>query len=219
MYYVYKHLDKDNNVIYVGQTTNIHGRQTTHKSKSKWRKEISKIEYSEVTDKLIMNIYEKFYISKFNPKYNKKDLDCKYSEYFYAMKELDFKEYIYNKEELINKRVYIKRHKIKFHEAFESYYNNVSETIDKMKSEFGISGYVIENRLICIGYEIPCLFYMSYWGGSANISKHDKYDRKNKLFYYYKNSNDLNLNEYNHLKTPEQLAYKSLDELWSEITK
>ena len=73
-YYIYKHLDNNNNIIYVGQTINIESRQSDHKTHSEWKNEISKIEYAEVTDKLLMDIYERYYISKYNPINNKKIL-------------------------------------------------------------------------------------------------------------------------------------------------
>ena len=60
--------------------------------------------------------------------------------------------------------------------------------------------------------------YSMVWG-CVSLTKQVSCDFEKDLFYYNVHSNDLNLNEFNHLKTPEQLQYKSLDELWSEITK
>lgn len=94
-YYVYKHLDKNNDVIYIGQTKNINNRQREHKSHSKWFYKVYKIIYTELNDKLLTDIYEKLYIDTYSPAYNTKDIDCKYSRFFKNMKELEFKEYVF----------------------------------------------------------------------------------------------------------------------------
>ena len=93
-YYIYKHYNKDLEVIYVGLTTDIDGRQSSHKTSSHWKSEIHKIEYAEVTDSMLMEIYEKYYIDKHLPKYNIKSIDCQYTRFFKNMEELEFKEYI-----------------------------------------------------------------------------------------------------------------------------
>ena len=93
-YYIYKHINDKDEVIYIGQTTDIHTRQSTHKNISNWKDEIFKIEYCEVYDKYIMDIMERYYISKYKPKYNLEHIDCDYSYYFKVIKELDFKEYV-----------------------------------------------------------------------------------------------------------------------------
>lgn len=92
-YYIYKHLDKENNVIYVGQTKNLKNRIVSHKTSSSWFSLVKTIEYAEVTDRILMNIYEKLYIDRYSPIYNKKDMDCEYSRFFKNMEELYFKEY------------------------------------------------------------------------------------------------------------------------------
>ena len=56
-YYIYKHINKDNQVVYVGQTINMDSRQSAHKNSSEWKNDIHKIEYAEVTDNLLMDIY------------------------------------------------------------------------------------------------------------------------------------------------------------------
>lgn len=73
MYYVYKHINDKNEIIYVGLTTNMWNRQNTHLQKSKWRNEINKIEYCELKNKNSMEFLEIYLINKFMPKYNVKD--------------------------------------------------------------------------------------------------------------------------------------------------
>ena len=103
-YYIYKHYNSDNQIVYVGQTKNLEKRQGEHFLNSKWKNEIHRIEYVEVTDKMLMDLYEKYYIDKDSPKYNKKDVDCQYTRFFNNLEELNFKEFSKEdiKETLLN---------------------------------------------------------------------------------------------------------------------
>ena len=96
-YYIYKHLDKNGDVIYCGQTIDMKNRQSSHETSSSWSGDIFKIEYAEVYDKHMMDTMEKYYISKYKPINNKEFSDCYYSEFFEVKKELEFKEYIKEK--------------------------------------------------------------------------------------------------------------------------
>ena len=74
-FYVYRFLDKNNRVIYVGKTININNRMQGHILKAndlyeELYKNIHKIEYSEVPSNYHMDIYEIHYICKYKPKYN-----------------------------------------------------------------------------------------------------------------------------------------------------
>lgn len=70
MYCIYKHLNKNGEVIYVGKTNNMKNRQKSHDKEKFWFCEVCKIEYAEVLNKTLMDIYELYYINKFSPKYN-----------------------------------------------------------------------------------------------------------------------------------------------------
>lgn len=118
-YYVYKHLDKNNNIIYVGQTKNIDKRQIQHKNYSKWFSEVYAIVYTELNDKLITDIYEKLYIDIHSPKYNKKDIDCKYSRFFKNMEDLEFKKYIFKNTDVILSNVMEKNMYFEANKNFE----------------------------------------------------------------------------------------------------
>ena len=91
-YYIYKHYNSDGEVIYVGQTKDMKKRQGTHKHKE----HIDKITYVEVSTREIMDLYEKYYISKYNPKFNIDCIGCDYTKYLidleYQFKEYDIKE-------------------------------------------------------------------------------------------------------------------------------
>lgn len=73
-YYIYKFLDNNDNVIYVGQTIDMEKRMYQHKSYNYKNYDlysnIYKVRYAEVESDYHMNIYEIHYICKYNPKYN-----------------------------------------------------------------------------------------------------------------------------------------------------
>lgn len=72
-YKVYQHLDEDGVCIYVGLTTNMNSRQTTHRSNSPHWYLVREVLVAEVENKTAMQLYEQYYINKLNPKYNSKD--------------------------------------------------------------------------------------------------------------------------------------------------
>lgn len=77
MHYVYKFIDKEDNVIYIGKTKNIHNRIKQHKENGHLSKEcyenIFKIEYTKLTNSHDMNFLEVAMIKDIKPKYNKVD--------------------------------------------------------------------------------------------------------------------------------------------------
>ena len=96
-YYVYLHYNIRDEIIYVGSTTNIKYRMTTHKSKSSHYKDVASYSYSKVDSKKIMLIYEQYYINKYKPIYNKNginngldNLKIKELEFRYSNDALEF---------------------------------------------------------------------------------------------------------------------------------
>ncbi|MGN1327075.1 MAG: GIY-YIG nuclease family protein [Clostridia bacterium] len=73
MYFLYRFLDKDNNIIYVGKTTkSMKKRMNGHKHCPKQcYKERKEIQYAELETEADLFIYEVYYINKYMPKYNK----------------------------------------------------------------------------------------------------------------------------------------------------
>ena len=66
-FYIYKHI-LNNEVVYIGKTINMKNRQKQHSKDKFWFSDDLVIEYTEVTDSMIMDIYEKYYINKYSPK-------------------------------------------------------------------------------------------------------------------------------------------------------
>lgn len=78
MGYVYRFLDKDFNVIYVGRTLNIKSRMNSHFGSgghlpSSVYQKVVRIDYMETKTQGDMKIKELYYISKYQPKYNTVD--------------------------------------------------------------------------------------------------------------------------------------------------
>ena len=72
MYFLYRFLDKNNNIIYVGRTNKpLIDRINSHTHlPNKCYQERQKIEYTTCKDKPTLVIYELYYINKWKPKYN-----------------------------------------------------------------------------------------------------------------------------------------------------
>ena len=73
MYTVYKHLNNEEQVIYIGKSKSLLHRQRQHSKNSEWFDEIDSIEYCVLDSKIEMDIVELYLINTLNPKYNKKD--------------------------------------------------------------------------------------------------------------------------------------------------
>ena len=217
-FYIYKHILNDE-VVYVGKTINMKSRQKQHSKNKAWFSEKIQIEYAEVSDSMLMEIYEKYYISKYSPIYNIKDVNCKYSKFFKSLDELEFKIYVninIIKTKPIDKTLDNKV--IEFSESFENYYRNSLEVIKLFRVEFKTNGSIVDN-LACVKNYVKCDFDIRnriLWGSKTKLYSSDP---KNKIYKYHTFGTSLNLNNYSHLKTEEQRNYKSLDDLWNEIFK
>lgn len=79
-FYIYKMYSQDNELLYIGKTTNIEARLNKHFSKDtiknqQWKKNVSYIDYYEFKTKVDMDIMELYYIALERPKYNKLSTD------------------------------------------------------------------------------------------------------------------------------------------------
>ena len=100
MYGIYKIYNNDS-LIYIGKTNNFHTRLKTHMSQQPWNNEVTHIAIAECKTKVDMDLYEKYYINKLNPKYNKAIV---YNETpTFAVEELNFVEFTLEKFLGINK--------------------------------------------------------------------------------------------------------------------
>lgn len=109
MYGIYSIYNNDN-LIYIGKTNNFHTRLKTHMSLQPWKHDITHIAIAECKTKVDMDLYEKYYINKLHPKYNKALV---YNEIpTFAVEELSFKKFTLEKFLGINKSKVIKNDNI-----------------------------------------------------------------------------------------------------------
>lgn len=93
--YIYKLLDKNENLLYIGKTKDINIRTRQHilgARKIEWKSNIEKIMYADCHNETDMNIYEVYYINKLSPMYNRSENYNK--EPSIILPDLTFKEYI-----------------------------------------------------------------------------------------------------------------------------
>ena len=79
-FYIYKMYSQDNELLYIGKTTNIESRINQHFTKDMiknqpWKENVSYIDYYEFKTKVDMDIMELYYIALERPKYNKLSTD------------------------------------------------------------------------------------------------------------------------------------------------
>lgn len=162
MFYLYRFINKDNEVIYVGKSGNIDERLLYHfGSRGHLPKmcydETVKIEILKLKTKTEMNIKELYYISKFNAKYNSANKDeCVFFKELeendiwenYDLKakkkELDKYKIIKLENEVDKLKKEIKDNKIKyleelkkFTEMFHEYYK-MKEVLEKYQEFTGL---------------------------------------------------------------------------------
>ena len=67
---IYKHKNKDGEIIYVGISNNAHNRAARHLSTSEWREEIDSIDVQWMPNRLIAEVKEIELIKELRPKHN-----------------------------------------------------------------------------------------------------------------------------------------------------
>lgn len=90
MYGIYKIYNNDE-LLYVGKTSDFATRIRKHISEKEWRDQITHIETAECKTEIDMDIYEKYYINKLKAKYN---IALVYEDApTFKIEELNFKRY------------------------------------------------------------------------------------------------------------------------------
>lgn len=91
-FFIYKLLNRNNEVIYVGKTNNIFARMNQHAQKKYIKqKEVTEIYFAQCASATDRDIYEIYYINKYSPKYNDKQRYC--VSFSHILPELDFIKY------------------------------------------------------------------------------------------------------------------------------
>lgn len=73
-YYIYKYLNKNEEIIYIGLTSRPIKKRIKEHEVEELQKETYRIEYAKVKTEADMRMYELYYINKYNPKFNTRDL-------------------------------------------------------------------------------------------------------------------------------------------------
>ena len=73
MFYVYRFLNSQKEIIYVGKSKNLTHRLYSHfnNQQKEWMSEVSFVEVAKFQDGATMSLYELYYIDLFKPKYNR----------------------------------------------------------------------------------------------------------------------------------------------------
>ena len=75
-YYVYRFLNSNKEIIYIGKSKNLTHRLYSHfnNQRKEWMDEVKSIEVAKFQDGATMSIYELYYIDLYKPKYNKEGI-------------------------------------------------------------------------------------------------------------------------------------------------
>ena len=87
LFYVYKHLDKYENILYVGYTQCIKTRTKSHYSAAKWFSDVSTITYKTYSSKEEAMQQEIDLIKKYNPLFNRIHNQENTGEVFFKFKD------------------------------------------------------------------------------------------------------------------------------------
>ena len=108
-YYIYKYLNKNEEIIYIGLTSRPIQRRIKEHEVEELQKETYRIEYAKVMTEADMRMYELYYINKYNPKFNVRDLYVDGNQI--TLPELNFVPYLETNIEqdirnTLNERIY-----------------------------------------------------------------------------------------------------------------
>lgn len=104
--YVYRFLNKDGEIIYIGRSKDLKNRLNSHTHLSEeCYNEIDRIEYIRCLNDDESSVYERYYINIINPKYNSQYKNS--SEFSFELPEKEWK--LYNKKIFNNETINITR--------------------------------------------------------------------------------------------------------------
>lgn len=151
MAYIYKFLNKENEVIYVGHTQNLNNRLKQHFGDSGHLDkaiydEVEVVEYAEKESVNEVRIYELYYISKYKPKYN--TLLLEESTMTLSLPELNF-------------------HSLKVDELKKIEFTNYNNVVNSIKKD-------LKNIEFFINWIVSnCKFNGNELGNYTNLTKED----------------------------------------------
>lgn len=183
--YVYRFLDKNDEIIYIGKAKEINSRLNGHcHLKKDCYDSINRIEYIQLSNDNEARIYEIFYINKFEPKYNKEF--NKGNKFGFELPEKEW--LIWNGKIEYKKKKVFKEHNIKYDNSkfknIKFSLNNVFVTnnignslefilpeISKLKKDIYLDGGHADEKEYC--YNIDNLNIVKTYGGDICFEKED----------------------------------------------
>jgi len=189
-FYVYKWVDSNENILYVGKTIDISNRTTQHIQDKKWIDNDTEIYYAELPNKTDMDIYEIYYINKYNPKYNIRYMNE--SIFSLTLPELNFKLYKRkNKYNLDNPKSFF------FKEATVLNKNETGEALGWLYMEINdLNNFKVKNSYL---YEVIKDYHYDFakliYDLCAGFEERDNkiFLNKNKTLYFNSPKFDLNM--------------------------
>lgn len=116
MYYVYRYLDYNERLIYIGITNDLISRRRGHKQNSPWYSDNLSYQFLQVKNKYIAKTYEEYLINRYHPRENKASkngYDVSEIEFHFEHEWTDFREI----EAEEKNRLKVKRSSIKYLET------------------------------------------------------------------------------------------------------
>jgi hypothetical protein len=214
MYYVYRFINENSKIIYVGKTKRIikqrldeHFSTSGHLPKECYS-QVKKIEYIEILSKVDMDIKELYYINKWIPIYNDKD---KYEEEFSIVIDENEKWIEYNRNEFICENIGLN---VTEFDPERYKWRQTKKQIEQLHED---KVKLIRN----LDYDIKT-WAKSLQKKPISLSDYIKYVERLLLMNNY---NDRSINYYNlakkniHYDLPSILPFSSYDEVDDEIRK
>lgn len=175
-YYVYRFLNENKEVIYVGKAKNIDSRIKSHKHLPKeCYSETKRIEYINCLSENESIIYEVYLISMYSPKYNTQH--NKHSKFSFKLpckiwNILDCNDFEYIKNEIIKKSFYISTNRLEY--FIDRAYclkvtNYNSEDNPQFKSWKEMVSQPIELKYIPIIYDVKNKCHRLYYNGTCGF--------------------------------------------------
>lgn len=208
-YYIYRFLNKNDEVIYVGKTKLSLKKRILEHIKLKLLNEqqlseVYKIQYVEIDNEFDWHLLEIFYINYFKAKYNKQfkinnDIDYSILNLSYFLEKYkwndfinyeEFQTMIKNSNNLYNSRGFIKPQPAS--QLSQRQFNDVCVYLEKSKNKSDKINWLILNLLAYSKLNLQKLVMLK-WCDISNLIKEEQIPKQ--LIVYYKTKINLNINE------------------------
>jgi len=144
---VYIMYNKDNECLYVGITNNMDIRINQHVHDKEWIKEVSNIRISEYINRNVARIYEIYYISTMNPKYNIEFSGDVRGFNLNIINDLEFKEYVIKDTDIVKLVIEEFRNMNKDNNSVTMKYSNIERLVNNVS--MSANNKILNNKEVC----------------------------------------------------------------------